>query len=208
MRRPDFVALNVLMSEMDGWAALQAFKSDSAVAGVPVFMLAMDREREAGWVLGVAEYLSGAEDCHRLALMVSQYLPRAGDGRAGRALLVESKPDLLQLLRDLLERDGWQVSEAEDDQQATAQLEGQTPDVIVLDLMVPELDHLYFLAKLRRDSARRSVPVVFFAAKDFSSTSRQRYNDYIKQVLQEKVAEFGVFADQVCQLLMAHARRG
>ncbi len=207
MRQPDLVALNVLMSEMDGWAALHAFKSDPEVANVPVFMLAMEREGEGGWALGLAEYLSGAEDCHRLARMVKQYLPGVGAERAGRALLVENKPDLRQLLEDILKRDGWQVSEAENDQQAAAQLEAQTPDVVVLDLMVPELDHLYFLARLRRDPARRSVPVVFFAAKEFSSTSRQRYNDYVRQVLQERASELGVFTDQVCQLLTAHVQR-
>jgi two-component system, OmpR family, response regulator len=86
------------------------------------------------------------------------------DGSPVRALVVDDEPSLGDLLRMALRYEGWDVVTASNGQQALAQARTFAPDVIVLDVMMPDLDGLQVLARLRENG--NDVPVLFLTAKD------------------------------------------
>lgn len=79
-----------------------------------------------------------------------------------QVLVVDDEATIREVLRRYLEREGFQVREAADGEQALAVLEEGPPDLVVLDLMLPGIDGLSLAARLRRRSA---VPVVMLTAK-------------------------------------------
>jgi CheY-like chemotaxis protein len=56
--RPDAITLDVMMPGMDGWAVLSALKADPAVADIPVIMLTIVDDKNLGYALGAADYLT------------------------------------------------------------------------------------------------------------------------------------------------------
>ena len=75
---PDVITLDVLMPGMDGWTVLAALKGDSALAGIPVVMLSVLDERNMGFALGAADYLTKPVDRERLvAALKKQRSPEA-----------------------------------------------------------------------------------------------------------------------------------
>jgi len=91
---------------------------------------------------------------------------RAGpQGPARRVLLVDDEDSLRKVLKDLLEREGYEVSEARDGVQALDQVDRVGPDVIVLDLNLPGLDGYGVLSQLRSRPATADIPVVVLTAK-------------------------------------------
>jgi len=93
---------------------------------------------------------------------------RSGGGPSGPArkvLLVDDEDSLRKVLRDLLERDGFEVAEARDGVQALDQVDRVGPDIIVLDLNLPALDGYGVLAQLRSRPATASIPVIVLTAK-------------------------------------------
>jgi len=91
---------------------------------------------------------------------------RAGrDGPARKVLLVDDEDSLRKVLKDLLERDGYEVSEARDGVQALDQVDRVGPDIIVLDLNLPALDGYGVLSQLRSRPATAGIPVIVLTAK-------------------------------------------
>ena len=79
-----------------------------------------------------------------------------------RILVVDDEPKIVQLVRDYLERAGFAVSTARDGNEALMRAHSERPDLIVLDLGLPELDGLEVTRRLRRDSG---VPIIMLTAR-------------------------------------------
>jgi type II secretory ATPase GspE/PulE/Tfp pilus assembly ATPase PilB-like protein/ActR/RegA family two-component response regulator len=86
-------------------------------------------------------------------------------GRGTKVLLVEDEEQLRRVMKDLLEREGYVVSEARDGIQALDQVDRHAPDIIVLDLNLPGLDGYSVLQQLRSRAATRAIPVMVLTAK-------------------------------------------
>jgi type II secretory ATPase GspE/PulE/Tfp pilus assembly ATPase PilB-like protein/ActR/RegA family two-component response regulator len=82
-----------------------------------------------------------------------------------KVLLVDDEDQLRRVMKDLLEREGYVVSEARDGVQALDQVDRTGPDVIVLDLNLPGLDGYGVLSHLRSRPATADIPVVVLTAK-------------------------------------------
>ena len=84
---------------------------------------------------------------------------------ASKVLLVDDEDSLRKVMRDLLEREGYDVTEARDGVQALDQVDRVGPDIIVLDLNLPGLDGYGVLSHLRSRPATASIPVIVLTAK-------------------------------------------
>jgi signal transduction histidine kinase/CheY-like chemotaxis protein len=178
-KRPDVISLDVLMPGMDGWTVLRTLKADPLTASIPVVMVSMLDDRDIGFALGAADYLTKPFDREKLVAA----LRRFRGGRSPRpVLVVEDDPATREVIRRALEKDGWAVSEAENGRIALECLSLSVPDLIVLDLMMPEMDGFEFVAELRRTEAGRRVPVVVVTARELSSEDRARLNGQVRRI--------------------------
>ena len=137
------------MPKMDGWAVLTALKSDPDLEDIPVIMVTVVDDKNLAYSLGAADYLTKPIERKRLTAILQKYQP------AGRALVVDDDELCRQVARDALEEDGWSVIEAENGRQGLERVADSRPDLIVLDLMMPEVDGFGFADELSRheDSA-------------------------------------------------------
>jgi CheY-like chemotaxis protein len=158
---------------MDGWSVLQALKADPDLAEVPVVMLTIVDEKNKGYALGASDYVTKPIDRERLRALLGRFCE---PGVEKRALIVEDDPDTRRWLHHALEREGWQVVEAVDGRKALACLADSPVDVILLDLMMPEMDGFEFLAELRRNVEWKSIPVVVITARDLTAEDRMFLN--------------------------------
>jgi CheY-like chemotaxis protein/anti-sigma regulatory factor (Ser/Thr protein kinase) len=177
--RPDAITLDVMMPGMDGWAVLSALKADPDVADIPVVMLTIVDDRNLGYALGAADYLTKPIDRERLLAVLRKYR------RDLPVLVVDDDLVLRQLLRRLLEPEGYAVVEAENGRVALERLREVSPSVVLLDLMMPEMDGFEFVAEFRRHEAWRAVPVVVITARDLSREDHERLNGYVQKILQK-----------------------
>ena len=195
--RPDAITLDVLMPGMDGWAVLAALKADPDLAAIPVIMLTMLDDHRLGFALGAAEYLTKPIDRERLRGLVGRYR-RSG---APEVLVVEDDPATRELLRRLLEADGWSVTGAGNGREGLDALARGTPELILLDLMMPVMDGWQFARELRAREAWREIPVVVLTARDLSSEDRRALNGGVQGVLQKGLQDPGELLRQIRHLL-------
>ncbi|MCA3486213.1 MAG: response regulator [Rhodobacter sp.] len=80
-------------------------------------------------------------------------------------LVIEDEPNIVEAIRFILMRDGWDVSTLSDGDLAEDTIRSCRPDVVILDVMLPGRSGLEILAALRADAATRSLPVLMLTAK-------------------------------------------
>ena len=181
-RRPAAITLDVMMPGMDGWAVLSALKADAATSDLPVIMLTIVDEKNLGYALGAAEYVNKPIERDRLLALLQKYRPEM---QAGSVLVVEDDEATREMLRRLLEKEGWRVMEAENGRVGLERLEGQTPHLILLDLMMPEMDGFAFVEAMNKDPLRRAIPIIVITAKDVTVDDRLRLNGYVEKILEK-----------------------
>jgi len=180
--RPDAITLDVLMPGMDGWAVLTALKDDPALTEIPVIMITIVDEKQAGFALGVADYLTKPIDWKRLTAILQNYEPA---GATRRVLVVEDDARMRKILRTRLEKQGWTVIESENGRDALERMAEGLPDLILLDLMMPEMDGFQFVDQVRTRKGWRSIPIIVLTAKDLNEEDRRRLNGYVEGILQK-----------------------
>jgi signal transduction histidine kinase/CheY-like chemotaxis protein len=198
--RPDAITLDVLMPGMDGWAVLAALKADPALANIPVIMITIADEKQVGYSLGVTDYLTKPVDWKRLTSILRQY--QRADA-ACRVLLVEDDAHTRKMFRSRLEKQGWPVTEAENGRVALEHMAESLPDLILLDLMMPEMDGFQFLDHVRAREGWRSIPIIIVTAKDLTEDDRQRLNGYVEGILEKGAHNPEDLLREICAVVRA-----
>jgi adenylate cyclase len=152
------------------------------VADIPVVMVSILDEKQRGFALGASAYLTKPVDRARLAAALE---PFKSKGTNQRALVVEDDDSTREMLRRLLIGEGWIVGTAQNGRDALARLTDETPHLILLDLLMPEMDGFEFLAKLRESGEWASIPVIIVTAADLTEEQRHRLQGGVEHILQK-----------------------
>lgn len=177
---PVVITLDVLMPEMDGWAVLAALKTDPDLANIPVMMLTMVHDKNTGYTFGVTDYVTKPIDWDHLATIMGKYQCQQPPCSV---LVVEDDSNTRDMLQRTLSKEGWAVSQATNGREALGHVAVSRPDLILLDLMMPEMDGFTFVEALRQHEAWRSIPIVVVTALELTYEDRQRLNGSVEQML-------------------------
>jgi PAS domain S-box-containing protein len=180
--RPDVITLDIIMPDLDGWSVLKALKADPDLCDIPVVLATIMRDRDLGFALGAADYITKPLDREVLMRVVGRHV--RGDGRA-QVLVVDDDPKTRDMLRRTLQKAGWTVAEAANGSEAIAALERAKPALVLLDLMMPGMDGFEVLERLHDDETWREVPVIILTAKDLTREDVDRLNGRVVKVLQK-----------------------
>jgi signal transduction histidine kinase/DNA-binding response OmpR family regulator len=176
---PDVVTLDVLMPRMDGWAVLTAFKSDPALAGIPVIIVTVLADRGIAVSLGAAEFLTKPIDRARLAATIRQHVYGSGI-----VLVVDDEEESRSLARRHLDRLGWEVAEAEDGAGALSWLsQSPRPAMILLDLLMPGMNGFAFLEEIAKRAEWRNIPIVILTAMPLGAAERDLLAGRTREVI-------------------------
>jgi CheY-like chemotaxis protein/signal transduction histidine kinase len=180
--RPDVIVLDVLMPLMDGWKVLTTLKADPELRDIPVVMLSVLDDENLGFALGASDYLTKPIDRDRLSVVLKKYLH---DDHAGSILIVEDDPLTRDMMRRMLEKEGWRVETAQNGRIGLEQAISHTPALVLLDLMMPEMDGFQFVDELRGREALKAVPIIVLTAKDLDHEDRARLEGCVKMIVQK-----------------------
>ncbi|HLJ86638.1 MAG TPA: response regulator [Candidatus Angelobacter sp.] len=190
--KPDLITLDILLQDMDGWQVLSTLKEDPVLANIPVVILSMMDQKSKETSIGVSEYMVKPADRAQLSALVSKYLDKpGGHGSDSHGLLVVDDDEVNRsLVARILGELGWEVHQAGNGLEALALLStGRIPELILLDLMMPEMDGITFLHEIRKSPQWRDIPVVVITSKDLTETERRLLNMNVVGLLEKKSSD-------------------
>ena len=180
--RPDAITLDIIMPEFDGWAVLRELKADMGLRGIPVVLVTVLGDREMGYALGADDYLTKPIDAEALLGVLGRFY---ADGGETPVLVVDDDPLTRDMLRRILSKRGWPVTEASSGSEALSAIGRTRPAVVVLDLMMPGMDGFEVLDTMRREAGWRDIPVVVVTAKDLTAEEVTWLNQHAYRVFQK-----------------------
>jgi PAS domain S-box-containing protein len=175
-RQIDAITLDLLMPGMHGMEVARHLKEDHKTRAIPVVVVSAytrQRESELG-ALGVAGVISKPIDEVRLVSTIRGVLAgkRPEAGSVPTIAVVDDDPDVRRILRVILERHGYATWAAADGQEAFRMIVEQKPDLLILDLMMPNLDGFQLVRLLRQRRWTQKIPLLVLTALDLTEGER------------------------------------
>ena len=200
---PIAITLDVLMPDLDGWTVLAALRGNPALSNIPVIMATITDQDRKGMTLGASGFLTKPIDRDRLIALLQPYQAHV---RRTRVLVVEDDATQRERIRSWLESQQWQISEAENGRVALDRLADDVPDIILLDLMMPEMDGFQLITALQERPAWRGIPVIVITALDLTAADRARLNSGVEGILLKNSFEPAQLVE-IVRRLVAKSRR-
>jgi signal transduction histidine kinase/CheY-like chemotaxis protein len=195
---PAAITLDVMMPDVDGWSVLSTLKSEALLSEIPVIMLTMVDDPERGFTLGASEYVTKPVNRRRLSQILKKYTCLRPPCPV---LVIDDEASSRSLMRAILEKEGWVVSEAGNGIEALESMKRERPRLICLDLMMPEMDGFAFATEVRRHAEWRSIPIVVITSQDLTSDDRRRLNGNVEKILRKDGDSRDTLLEQVRDLL-------
>jgi threonine synthase len=106
--------------------------------------------------------------------------------RFPRVLIVDDQPEVRQLIRRILQSQGnYQITEVGDGRQALQCANQEKPDLIILDLMMPEMDGFSVMDALQTNPDTAHIPVIVVTAKELTLAEKKHLNGHIRSLMQK-----------------------
>jgi CheY-like chemotaxis protein len=193
--KPDVITVDILMPNRDGWSVIQDLRQAEQTRHIPVVVCSIISDQGKGFSLGAADYL--VKPITEDELLVA--LKRLDGRKQTDVLIIDDTLEDIRLIRRILEvprlEDGTQplyvVSEAHNGAEGIDAVHQHPPDLIILDLMMPEVDGFAVLESLKADLITRHIPIIVVTAKALTEQDRERLNGNIEALLSK-----GLFDEQ------------
>ena len=177
--QPFAITLDVIMPGMDGWEVLTRLKKDPTTAHIPVIIVSVSQDRETGIALGAVGYVSKPVDSTRLMNEMRQIIGQMPLS----ALVVDDNALDRENLVSILENKGVKTAATENGEACLSRLKTNRPDVLILDLVMPEMDGFELLERIRSTPEYESLPVIVVTAKDLTATEKIRLEKQTASIL-------------------------
>lgn len=164
--KPFAITLDIMMPQVDGWHVLHELKQDERTRDIPILVCSILEEEEKGFSLGASEYLVKPflqDDLINAIHRINQ------DGQKMEVLIIDDDPDDLQFARKMVEADpDFHPILAEGGQSALKVLDNLTPDLIILDLFMPDMNGFELLDKFKSEPRLANVPVIILTGANLT----------------------------------------
>jgi len=167
--QPDAITLDIVMKPVNGWELLSNLKSHPRTATIPVIVVSIVDRPATGALLGADEYIVKPVAKEVLLAAVKHCLKHRGHREQVRPILVVDDDNATrEFIAELLSKHGYVVSTAADGAEARAQVAASLPELVILDLILPEVSGFQLLADWRADSRTTDLPIFVLTSKDLT----------------------------------------
>jgi PAS domain S-box-containing protein len=200
---PDLVTLDINLPGINGWAFLQSFRQLPQFAKIPVVIVSIVADRSRGLSLGASQVLQKpvghdalVRALHAMGFPCSSAPPKT-------LLVIDDDPKVVQLLANYLTPVGFNLLSAFGGQEGIDAARRKLPDLIVLDLMMPEVSGFDVVEALKLDPITASIPIIILTAQSIDAKDRALLGTKVQQVMEKSDFKHDQCVNEV-RLAMAH----
>ena len=204
--QPAAITLDIMLPDIDGWEVLTRLKSDEATSEIPVVVVSAVDNPALGTAMGAIDYFVKPVEAKQLVDRLSNFnFKHKAGARQTCVLVVDDDAANRDWLQHVLEPAGFTVELAKGGKEGIEMARSRRPDVVMLDLLMPEVDGFEVVAAMGVHEATRAIPIMVLTAKHLTEADFDQLNDHVATVL--KRGSVGA-ADVLGQLQVVLNKRG
>jgi PAS domain S-box-containing protein len=186
---PHAITLDIMMPNKDGWQVLYELKHDARTKDIPVIILSIVDKKALGFRLGASDYLVKPLNEKAVLESLNSLVQAKGGTATKRVLVVDDDHTVIDMVSQLLDGEGFSIEEAANGVNALEKLESFSPDVILLDLLMPKMDGFEFLEIFHKIEKYREIPIIILTAKSLSNAEMTKLDDHVSEIIQKQGLE-------------------
>ena len=202
--QPFAITLDIMMAPKDGWQVLHELKTDAATREIPVVIMSIVDNKELGYRLGASDYLVKPFDRESILGTLSRMSPARQAPQPVRLLVVDDDPKVVDIVRQLLEDEPYEVRSAQDGREALETIAQDCPDIILLDLLMPRLDGFGVIEELEQTPTCRDIPIVVLTAKELTADELTGLQQKVSKVVQKRALGHEMLVQELRYALQAY----
>ncbi|MDR3436013.1 response regulator [Telmatospirillum sp.] len=199
--KPDLITLDVHLPGMNGWEFLARIKVEPELTGIPVVIISSAADRIRAISLGAAQVLQKPVGRADLLSALEATGFRTTRDVSRTVLVVDDDPKAVKMFDTFLDGAGYRVLSAFGGEDGIALALNERPDLIVLDLMMPEITGFDVVDALKKGPETASIPVIVVTAKQITIEDRERLNSEVLKIIEKSAFSPDHFISEVKQAL-------
>ncbi|MBF0224160.1 MAG: response regulator [Desulfobacterales bacterium] len=196
--KPYAILLDILMPNMDGWEVLGKLKSNSQTKDIPVIIVSISHDRSTGMALGASGYIHKPVD---KSILLTEIEKISAVYKIYRIAAVDDDPIIRQQIKMLLEEKNYIVETFSNGKEFLISSSTNPPDLIILDLVMPEMDGFEVLEKIKKESSLSGIPVIILTSKDINRNEREFLKKITTRLMSKGEMKNEVFLKHVQDVL-------
>lgn len=162
--KPRLITLDLLMPDLSGFDVLTVLKNDQDTRDIPIMVLSIMENADKSFSLGAAEFISKPLDRELFLRRINELIGEGRGGGKATIMVVDDDPAIIEAVVSILEDAGHNAISLTDGSQVAPELEKLLPDLIILDIYMPEMNGFEVLHMLKHDERTRDIPIVILTA--------------------------------------------
>jgi signal transduction histidine kinase/CheY-like chemotaxis protein len=182
--QPAAITLDIMLPELDGWEVMTRLKSDEATSTIPIIVVSVIDNPELGLALGAIDYFVKPVDAKELVRRLNRFNFKRSLGQEDvRILVVDDEPPNREWLTRTLEPAGFTVLSASGGREAIKMAKTEKPDLVLLDLMMPDVTGFDVVEELRANKDTRETPIMILTAMNLTEADKRQLNGRVSDIL-------------------------
>jgi CheY-like chemotaxis protein len=180
------ITLDILLPGMDGWEFLSRLKEAPGLRRIPVVIISIVADSNKGFALGAAAVMQkpiSRQELYQALVELGLFPP--SQRQTCKVLVVDDDPQAVELVAVRIQGLASTVLRAYGGREAIDVARRELPDVIVLDLMMPEVNGFDVVEALKDNPDTARIPVLVMTAKQITAEDRARLNDYVATIMEK-----------------------
>jgi len=200
--QPCVIVLDILLPGMDGWDFLARIKQPgSPWANTPVVICSIVADAKRGYSLGAAQVLQKPVGREDLATALARLGLRPSARPQSKVLIVDDDVTAVDLLAAYLAEPGYTALRAHGGREGIDLARREHPDLLVLDLLMPEVSGFDVVEALKAHPETVDIPIIVVTAKEITAADRAALNGHVMAILEKSAFDHGRFAAEVHRAL-------
>jgi PAS domain S-box-containing protein len=192
------ITVDIMLPNMDGWELLARLKQIPDLGRIPVLIISIVADRNKGFSLGAAAVMQKPISRQELyESLVDLRLFPVSRGRTLKVLIVDDDPRAVELIAVRVMGLAGTVLRAYGGHEAIATARLELPDLIVLDLMMPDVSGFDVVEALKEHPDTARIPILVVTARDVTAEDRARLNGYVTAIMEKAAFDADRFTAEV-----------
>ena len=181
---PNVITLDLMLPTKDGWQVLKELKRHPLCKQIPVIIVSILDEKNLGFSLGAVDYFVKPVNRDDLvqALDRVHLLPRT-DRQSPSVLVIDDDPAAVDLIQVILENEGYRVFKAFQGKEGVEMATREHPDLIILDLIMPDVSGFNVAYQLKQIPATRGIPIIILTSMDIDEETQERLGAHVTSLM-------------------------
>ncbi len=179
--QPFAITLDVMMPQKDGWMVLRQLKNESRTKDIPVILISILSDKNLGIGLGAFEYFVKPISPDKL-LSAFDRLENMARKKIEKIVIVDDDELEFEKFKNAFKDDNIRIEYIKDSELAFSKILEVQPDLIILDLIMPNVDGITLSYKLKSNRDTKHIPIIISTAKDLTEEERDSLNNIVEEI--------------------------